>query len=208
MRVDIREEKRALRTKFKLVRMEMPPQERRDADEKILRRLCNLWSFRENELLWVYVSGDPEVDTRALIDYALQNGKTVAVPRCVPGTRNMEFYRIRSMDELLPGAYGILEPQPLPENLVTDFENGLCIVPALAVDEQGYRLGFGKGYYDRFLAGFHGSSLSLCYENSITKAVPRGKYDNRIPLVVTEKRVLRPKTDGISISSISEWRNE
>jgi len=190
--VDIRLEKQKLREEYKAVRRAMSPQQRTEYGEKIRERVRSLWGYRESSTLLCYVSGSLEVETRPLIALALQEGKHVAVPRCVPDTRIMEFYLIDSLDELSPGSFGILEPKPQAERLLNRFENCLCIVPALALDMQGYRLGFGKGYYDRFLSHFPGSSLSLCCENSIVPKIPHGKFDKRMPLIVTERRIIRP----------------
>jgi len=190
--VDIRLEKQKLREEYKVVRRAVPLEQRADFGEKIRERVRSLWGYRESDTLLCYVSGPLEVETRPLISLALQEGKRVAVPRCVPETRIMEFYLIDSLDELSAGSFGIQEPQPQAERLLRSFERCLCIVPALALDMQGYRLGFGKGYYDRFLSHFPGSSLSLCYENSLAPKIPHGKYDKRMPLIVTERRIIRP----------------
>ncbi len=190
--LNLREEKSALRERFKEIRRAIPPEIRRELDEKIAARLSLLWCYRECALLLCYVSGALEVGTRQLLEAAFAAGKQVAVPRCVPGTRQMEFYIIDSPDALAPGAYGIPEPQPDPAGLVTDFARSLCVVPALALDRFGYRLGFGKGYYDRFLSAYPGETLSICYESCLSKGLPHGKYDQKIPLIVTEKRILHP----------------
>ena len=159
-------------------------------DLKILNRVMNLWQYRDSQTILTYVSTAIEVDTRRLIEKSLQTGKQVAVPRCVPGTREMEFYRICSLDELSPGTFGVLEPDPEKSTLLTDFSKGLCIVPALSFDFQGYRLGYGKGYYDRFLARFGGSTVGLCYDSCMVKNLPAGRYDQPVHLIVTQRKTL------------------
>jgi len=190
-RIDIRKEKSELRERYKEVRRTMPEEVKQACNQKIFRRLIELWSFRDNSTVFCYVSGAIEVDTRLLIQEALERGKRIAVPRCRQDRCDMDFHSISSLADLSPGAYGILEPEGSASTLVTDFSDGLCIVPMLVLDRQGYRIGFGKGYYDRFLARFHGTVLGLCYENSIVPQMPHGKYDSPIHLAVTEKRVLR-----------------
>lgn len=190
MKQDIRPLKAELRGHFKALRAGMPAGRKAELDQKILNRVVNLWQYREARLLLVYVSTPIEVDTRRLIERALRDGKQVAVPRCVPGTREMEFYQIHSLNELSPGTFGVLEPAPVRRALITDFSRSLCIVPALAFDGQGFRLGYGKGYYDRFLARFDGSTVGLCYDACISKRLPAGRFDRPVGLTVTERRTM------------------
>lgn len=187
---DIRKIKTDIRNSCKEKRRNIPDDERRNIDTHIYTRLINLWKYRECETLLIYISGDIEVDTRMIIEDALSRGKKVAVPRCVEGTRNMDFYFIESFDDLEKGSYGILEPKKDKCKLLTDYTSGLCIIPALTFDMDGYRLGFGKGYYDRFLAQFGGETAGLCYECCISNKLPRGKFDRCADVVVTEKRVI------------------
>ena len=102
MRQDIRPIKAELRNRFKALRAGLSPAEKDEMDLKILNRVMNLWQYRDSQTILTYVSTAIEVDTRRLIEKSLQTGKQVAVPRCVPGTREMEFYRICSLDELSP----------------------------------------------------------------------------------------------------------
>ena len=190
MRQDIRPIKAELRSRFKALRTGLSPAEKDEMDLKILSRVMNLWQYRDSQTILTYVSTAIEVDTRRLIEKSLHAGKQVAVPRCVPGTREMEFYRICSLDELSPGTFGVLEPDPDKSALFTDFSKGLCIVPALSFDFQGYRLGYGKGYYDRFLARFGGSTVGLCYDSCMVRNLPAGRYDQPVHLIVTQRKTL------------------
>ncbi len=188
---DIRPVKTRLRNEIKAWRRELSPADKAAMDRTITRRVTGLWQYKEAELLLAYVSTDIEVDTHAIIRRALADGKRVAVPRCVPGTRLMEFYLIHSLDELEPGSFGVLEPIPNPDRLLTDFEKGLCLVPALCYDWKGFRLGYGKGYYDRFLAGFGGHMVGICYSHCIRHSLPHGRYDRPVELLVTERYLRR-----------------
>lgn len=190
MRQDIRPLKAELRGRYKKLRLQLSPEAKEELDQKILNRVMNLWQYREAGLILTYVSTPIEVDTRRLIEKSLLAGKRVAVPRCVPGTREMEFYLIRSIEELSPGTFGVLEPSPEHSALLEDFSKGLCIVPALSFDYQGYRLGYGKGYYDRFLARFGGSAVGLCYDNCMARNLPAGRYDRPVQLIVTQRKTL------------------
>lgn len=188
---DIRPIKATLRDQYKTLRREMPPDLKAQKDRAIADRVVSLWQYRRSERLLTYVSTAIEVDTIGLIDRALSEGKEVAVPRCVPGTRDMEFYRITGRDCLEPGTFGVLEPKPGECEKLTDFTNGLCVVPALCYDWKGYRLGYGKGYYDRFLAGFGGHMIGICYSECVRRKLPHGRFDRPVELLVTDRYLRR-----------------
>lgn len=188
---DIRPIKQELRSRYKEQRRQMDPDTKRVKDAAVARHVRKLWQYAKNQTILCYVSTAIEVDTREIIRQALADGKRVAVPRCVPGTRTMEFYFITSLDELAPGAFGVDEPMPDPAKLVTDKSVGLCLVPALCYDREGFRLGYGKGYYDRYLAGFGGSLVGLCYSDCIEKHLPHGRFDRPVETLVTEQYIRR-----------------
>lgn len=90
----------------------------------------------------------------------------------------------------------MLEPVPERCRLVTDYSRGLCIVPGLCFDAEGYRLGYGKGYYDRFLSAFRGVTVGICYTACTQWRLPHGRYDRQIQLLITEKYIRRTYTRG------------
>ncbi len=188
---DIRPVKAGLRERYKTFRRELPPEKKARLDQMIASRVTSLWQYKRNRLLLIYVSTAIEVDTYRIMEQAWADGKRVAVPRCVPGTRNMEFYYINSLGDLEPGTFGVLEPRPDRSRLLTDFQSGLCIVPALSYDWHGYRLGYGKGYYDRFLARFGGQMIGICYSECVQKRLPHGRFDRPVELLVTERYLRR-----------------
>lgn len=188
---DIRPIKSQLREKYREMRLALTPEEKAQKDASIAERITRLWQYRQNDVLLSYVSTPIEVDTKAIIMRALQDGKKVAVPRCVAGTRAMDFYFIDSLDELQSGTFGVLEPPANPEKLFTDFSKGVCLVPAFSYDWNGYRLGYGKGYYDRFLSKFGGNIIGICYSECIRKYLPHGRYDRAVELLVTDRFLRR-----------------
>lgn len=189
--IDIRPIKIELRQKYRSLRQSMPQEIKQQRDEAIAAQVRRLWQYQRNAILLVYVSTPIEVDTFRIIEQALQDGKKVAVPRCVPDTRNMEFYYIDSVDELSPGMFGVLEPDACPEKLYSERDGGLCLVPAFSYDWRGYRLGYGKGYYDRFLSRFEGNIVGICYSDCVQRSLPHGRYDRPVELLVTEKYLRR-----------------
>jgi 5-formyltetrahydrofolate cyclo-ligase len=185
--LDLRDYKTALRIRYRNLRKAMTPAVKHEKDNQILTRLLAMPIYQECRLLLTYVSTPEEVDTHALIAHALKEGKTVAVPYCVAGTREMVFYAIRSVQELVPRSYGELEPIAKEEDKITDFAHSLCVLPGVVFDQLGYRLGYGGGYYDRFLAdAYPGKTVGLCYQDCIVSRLRRGRYDMACDYVVTE----------------------
>jgi 5-formyltetrahydrofolate cyclo-ligase len=103
----------------------------------------------------------------------------------------MEFLVIASESDLSPGTFGVAEPDPLRCGPRVPTEKTFCVVPGLAFDPEGFRLGYGKGYYDRFLAGFPGVSAGICYAGCIRRKLPHGRYDRAVDFLVTEQYARR-----------------
>lgn len=186
---NIKEIKQELRRRYRSYRESLSPDTKAQMDAAIRQRLFHLSAYRHNRVLFIYMSKPIEVDTRGIIAAALQHGKRVALPRCLPDTREMEFYFIRSLEEVSPGTFGVLEPDPARCKLVTDLSRGFCVVPGIAFDAQGYRLGYGKGYYDRFLSRFGGPTAGICYSACTPWNLPHGYYDRPVDLLLTEKYI-------------------
>ncbi len=197
--VDIRQVKRALRDGFKAARRGMESQVQQQKDQQILARILRLPEYAAASTVLTYVSTSIEVDTHALIRQALADGKRVAVPRCTPGRIDMKFYLIEDLAQLEPGAFGVLEPDPERCRELRHYQNSICILPGLGYDLQGYRLGYGKGYYDRFLSRYHGKNIGVCYNICLKSLLPHGRYDKMVDILVTEKFVKRlcaPSQEG------------
>ena len=176
--------KSALRKKLIEQRKSMNPLIKISADTKIALAVMNDTAYKKTDTVFCYVSSAIEVDTSILIENSLSSGKTVAVPKCFG--EDMRLFRIHSLDGLEKGAFGILEPTDLSEETAPD-ENSVCIVPALAFDCDGYRLGYGKGYYDRFLSEYKGVSIGIIYDEYIIAEIPKDKFDIAVNNVISDK---------------------
>lgn len=192
MITDIRPLKMRLRNEARQYRNSLSRQDKEKLDRKVANKVVNLWSFRDAEVVFAYMSTKIEVDTAAIIEKAWELGKKVAVPRCIPGTRQMKFYYIDSFAQLENGSFGVLEPDTAVCAAAKEYTNAVCLVPALVFDKSCYRLGYGKGYYDRFLSDFKGSVIGLCYEACRRDVLPHGKYDKSLDLFITENRIYTP----------------
>ncbi len=186
--MDLRIYKKELRSRFRKLRSETDAETKRVRDEKIFARVISSRSYRSCTTLLTYVSTDIEVDTKKLISRALQDGKTVAVPKCTDKRGTMLFYVINGFGDLEVSTYSLLEPKTdiCPE--LTDIENSLCIVPGLVFDMNGYRLGYGGGYYDRFLSAHPGMhKMGICYCCCTVQKLIPGYYDSPVNSLATEK---------------------
>lgn len=170
----------------------MPKEQKEKKDSAIRKKVQSLRQYQRCQTLLTFVSSPIEVDTRILIEEALAQGKQVAVPYCIEGTHEMEFYLIRSLEELSPRTFGVLEPDADRCEKFTREKNSICLVPGLAFDFQGFRLGYGKGYYDRFLSGYTGTKIGIVYEECMRTRLPHGYFDVPVDLLITEKRIKRP----------------
>ena len=188
--VDIRPIKKQMRSSCKEARRSMDKTLKANLDKKIQNKLLNLFVVREADVVLTYVSTPIEVKTLDFITTLLEQGNKVAVPKCLNDKGDMDFFLINSLDDLEDGYFGVREPNPGTATKVTTTEKTVCIVPAFLFDEKGYRLGYGKGYYDRFLSKFGGKTVGICYEENIRDSLMHGKYDRPVTLIVTEKRIV------------------
>lgn len=181
-------EKSLLRAKIKELTKALDDEYISESDRGILSRLLALPAFIQAKRVFVYCSVGKEPDTRELIRFCLETGKSLFLPRSYAGGR-MDFAVLDCPVEALPkGRFGI--PQP-PETLpaVEAMEGDIIIVPALCFDERLFRLGHGGGYYDRFLDGTRAVSIGLCRERLVLDSLPTEPFDRPVDLLVTEKKV-------------------
>lgn len=184
-------EKQRLREERLAAREALSEQERSVLDDRITQKLLATSEYVEATTVLTYVSVSSEVSTRMFIERALRDGKTVAVPRCLPG-HCLEFVAITSLDQLIAAPFGLLEPpKELPALTEEQMNASICIVPALLVDIKGYRLGYGAGFYDRFLSTYPGKKICLAYQQNLSRTMlPHTAFDVAVDLVITESDVL------------------
>lgn len=160
----IDERKKALRRELKALRRDLGAEKRAAIDAAIAEKVAALDAWRDAPVVLPYLSVGDEVDTRALIAQAWEQGKRVAIPR-VTGPRAMEWRLIDDFDHLERTKMGVDEPLPEACPLIdwADVdEKAVALVPGLAFDCAGYRIGYGGGFYDAFLSEFPGTSVGLC----------------------------------------------
>ena len=187
----IKREKDLIRAEFSARRDALSLEERALRSEKICSYVNNLVSFRHADIVLLYAPIKSEIDVMPIAVSALEKGKRVAFPKCDKETRTMKFHFITSFDDFEIGAYGIREPKedlPIYDPRST-VGVAVCFLPGLAFDVFGYRLGYGKGYYDKFLNTYGGCTIGITYTELIAPSLPKGKFDIPCNIMLTEKGV-------------------
>ncbi len=183
------DDKRALRARIRALRQSLSPEERAEAGRLIEQRVIDMPEYESASVVLLYASTDEEVDTEGLIDRAAAEGKTVLLPRIEGET--LALHRILGREDLSPGPYGIFEPR-LTLPAVSPSEVDLAIVPGVAFDEHGHRLGMGKAFYDRLLPQLGAAfTAGVAFDVQLVPEVPYDPHDKRVDAVVTETRLIR-----------------
>lgn len=181
--------KSALQSSYLSLCKEMPKAYRKTIDRSVFTMLRMLDLYRKCKLVLVYVPFHEEIDTRPVVVNALKDGKRVAMPVFDKKTASLVFYEITSPDQVLPAARGMRRPpspdaKPLGER---DFLGSICLVPGLVFDGEGYRVGYGAGYYDRFLAFYPGDKIGLVRSLQVSSnPLPREEGDIAVDVLVSE----------------------
>ena len=177
--------KKELREHYIHKRLSLSEEEKSKSDAIIFSKLVKLSLFKECDCVLTYVSTATEVDTKSFIEFALMKGKTVAVPRCDIKSDKMTFYRISSLKDLEKGFFNILEPNRFCIEQI-DLKNAFCVVPGVVFDKSGNRIGYGKGYFDRYLTEHNLKSVGLCYKDFLVDELPVEGFDKAVDYVLTD----------------------
>ncbi|TCP31138.1 5-formyltetrahydrofolate cyclo-ligase [Scopulibacillus darangshiensis] len=146
--------------------------------------------WQEAKTVAITISRGREIPTRPIIEEAWRQAKTVAVPKCHPETKAMAFHIITDFDQLESVYYGLFEPKPEETEIIHKENLDMIIVPGIVFDELGYRIGFGGGYYDRFLADYAGATLSLALDLQVLSDLPKEPHDQPVQKIITPTRVI------------------
>ena len=165
---------------------------------------CEEFAAAKTVLAFYPLAGEPDI--RPLLQRILDSGRTLLLPR-TEGGGVMRALRVRSLEELEKRPpYGIFEPPETAEELTPD----VVLVPGMAFDEAGYRLGHGGGYYDRYLSGFTGGTIGVSFDALVLDAVPREAHDRPVGVLVTERRTIIPgqAKGGLPLGGSESGRDE
>ncbi|KIL48526.1 hypothetical protein KP77_23130 [Jeotgalibacillus alimentarius] len=164
----------------------LPENKKIDYTDRIHKKLTSSAEWRQSEVVALTISRGDEIDTHHLINQALDDGKKVCVPRCEPENKKLVFHYIQSINDAVPSFYGLLEPEPHLQ-VAQKHEIDLIIVPGLAYSNDGYRIGFGGGYYDRFLSDYSGDTISMAYSFQLIAEWFAEEYDIPVKKIMTEQ---------------------
>lgn len=171
----------------------MEPVEHQQKSLKILDALMKDPAFVQADIIGLTISSFPEVDTAPLMHSIWAAGKKVAVPKCLPKTRGMDFYIINDFSQLENVYMHLQEPIVEEAEYAEPGEIGLLVVPGVVFARDGYRIGFGGGYYDRYLEGYRGETRSLAFDAQLRDGVAVEPHDIPVGGIYTESGFIDTK---------------
>lgn len=181
-------DKRALRQLCQDHRLALSPEARNSASRRICDFLLQLPDYAPARNMALYAADKGEVELRSVFERCGVDEKPCFFPEVVG--ENMDFRRVQEWSDLVPGQYGILAPQKTAA-LLDPAQCDLIVVPGVAFDRQGNRLGRGKGFYDRYLPAVGGLRVGVCFDGCVVEALPSEPHDVRMDVLITESGVMR-----------------
>jgi len=179
--------KAAVRDKLKQIRASLSARYRETASGTIMQKVISLSEVTDARTVFIYISHGNEVDTHGLLKYFMERGITVAVPKIIPGT-GMIAVSFTRWEDLAPGVLGILTPSG---NVPCPGPFDLVITPGLGFTVQGYRIGYGRGYYDRWFSEHRETKkIAVTFDDQVIAEIPYAEYDVPVDILVTEKRTI------------------
>ncbi|OZS78826.1 5-formyltetrahydrofolate cyclo-ligase [Tetzosporium hominis] len=183
--------KRELRNAVLNQMNDLGEQEHRELSKQIVTNAVKFLDSHPFKTIAVTLSRFPEVDTSLLIKHFWQQEKTVCVPKSDGSTKQMQFYKINSWSDIEPGYKGILEPKVSSCESVAKSEIDCIIVPGVVFTFSGYRIGFGGGFYDRYLEDYSGVTCSLLASLQLEEQLPIEQHDVAVQYLITEQNIIK-----------------
>lgn len=181
------ENKNILRKLMKQELAQIDKSERLDISKQLQEILFQSELWKNAKTIGVHLSLGAEWDTRNIVEEAFKAGMNVVIPKTVPEVRRLDFYQITNQSQAEQGHFGLYEPIVEETTYVDKNKIDLLVVPGLIFSKDGYRIGFGGGYYDRYLANFTNKTISLISSKQLRESVPIRKYDIPVDYIITEK---------------------
>ena len=167
-------------------RRNISPTQKEKADELLFSKTVMSEEFLKADIVLCYYPIKNEVNVLRIAYRALECGKRIAFPVCNTKSHTLSFYFVDSIEEMKMGAYSIPEPSCDSES-VENSDKCICMVPGLVFDRKGHRIGYGKGFYDRFLLDFKGFSVGLCYDDFLLDSIPKDENDVPVDILISDK---------------------
>lgn len=190
-------DKAYIRKQMMIKRNSLTPEQRELWSEAACANAEKLLESRNADAFMVYAAFRSELDLSRLIEWGWRTGRDVLAPRCLAADRSMTLHYLRSWDDLMPGAYGIMEPNPDKTPKLDDYAPSVIFVPGIAFNKDGGRLGYGGGYYDRFAEAYQGKNgkaantlwIGMSFEDQITAEIPLERHDLKMNGLITERGI-------------------
>lgn len=186
-------DKKKFRTDVRTKLVALSQEEHKKKSWMIHNKVINLDEIKNAQTIAVTISNFPEVDTMHLIEALWKMDKKVAVPRCDPKTRTMTFYIFDNEEQLETVYMDLKEPIPSKTKQVHAEEIDVIIAPGIVFDRSGYRIGYGGGYYDRYLAQYNRIVIAMAFDMQIVEKVPTDAYDLPVGKIITEEHIISCK---------------
>ena len=174
-------DKKELRKEYLKIRHDIKNKTQKSSD--VFNKIINLDIYKDSKTIGIYYSIDDEVSTISLVDYSLELGKEVCLPRVIDNNE-MEFHKITDRFNLSKSKYGVLEPTN--NNLVNPKSIDLLIIPGVVFSKELYRIGYGAGYYDRYLVKTNAYKIGLSFKETIIDVVPHDENDVKLDIIITD----------------------
>lgn len=182
--------KNELRQKYRALRDSFGEEFIMEASRSACDNLLKNDAFINADTVLLYHPIKNEISPLHVFENCLIMGKTVAFPVCQTGNSTLIFKKITNLNDLSLSSFGLLEPNQKCEEIKLT-ANTVCLVPALLFSREGHRLGYGKGFYDRFLTSFEGISIGFSYSALVCDKIPYSTHDVPLDMIITESEVLK-----------------
>ncbi|NIK13382.1 5-formyltetrahydrofolate cyclo-ligase [Alkalibacillus almallahensis] len=171
----------------------IPSRDKQDALHTIEDILYTTDMWKQAETIAITIPREQELDTHQIINKAWKEGKKVAIPKCYPKQdHDMKFFEYTNRLELENVYLDLYEPKTDEVRYIAPSQIDLLFVPGLLFDQQGYRIGYGGGYYDRYLPNFHQTTISLAMEEQLVNSIPSDKLDQPVDYIISNQNLLTP----------------
>ncbi|WP_067730423.1 5-formyltetrahydrofolate cyclo-ligase [Oceanobacillus damuensis] len=168
----------------------LPENEKQQIESKLINRLITSALWSRAETIGITMSQGFEWSTKPIIEAGWGQNKRMCVPKCYPRQKELVFYELESFDQLEVVYYDLLEPKPDISKQTETNSIDLLIVPGLLFDRNGYRIGFGGGYYDRFLTNYKNITASMCSSIQLMDQIPVEEFDIPVDFLINENEIL------------------
>lgn len=183
--------KLAYREQGKASRKALGTHQRKQASQAIFMHLFEWPFFQQAQHICCYISFAEEVDTRSILDYCWQKNKQVYTPYLFPDQPEMSLALVKSWDELVAGPKGNMQSRSIPENMGELTHMDLVLAPGVLFDQNGFRLGLGAGYYDRYFEKVTSLKVGLAFDCQRVTSLPKDPWDERVDFLITEKGITK-----------------